>query len=104
VAILSINPIDMSGRVEADAQHFELPFTILVGRDSDVISDYQIVKLPRIIIIRKDGNIAFTERFAPYDLLKAELVRVLAAQKEKPPQKDARPQKETPRQKKPRKK
>jgi hypothetical protein len=94
----------MRGRVEADARQFELPFTILVGRDSDVISDYQIVKLPRIIIVRKDGNIAFTERFAPYDRLKAELVRVLAAQKEKPPPKAAPPQKETRRQQKPRKK
>jgi len=94
----------MPGRVEADAKSFDLPFTVLLGRDSDVIADYEIVKLPRVIIVRKDGKIAFTDRFAPYDRLKAELVRVLATQKEKPPQKEARPHKEARPQKKPRKK
>ena len=71
--ILSINPIDMAGRVQADAENFELPYEVLVGRDSDVIDTYQIFKLPRIIVIARGGTIAYTERFAPYDKLKEEV-------------------------------
>ena len=83
----------MDGRVEADAQSFQLPYTVLFGRDSDIISSYEIVKLPRIIILRTDGNIAFTERFASYDQLKAELGKVLVTKKETPPPKEAKPPK-----------
>ena len=83
----------MRGRVEADAKNFQLPYTVLYGRDSDVISSYEIVKLPRIIILGKDGKIAFTERFASYEKLKAELGKVLVTKKETPPPKEAKPPK-----------
>ena len=63
----------MQGRVESDAKNFSLPYTVLVGRDSDIISLYKIEKLPRILIVRMDGVIAFTDKFASYDKLTEEL-------------------------------
>lgn len=77
MTILSINPIDMEGKVASDAEGFKLPYTVLVGRDSDIIESYQIVKLPRLIIVRKDGTIAVTERYLTHERLKEEVQRVL---------------------------
>lgn len=77
MAILSINPIDMAGRVQADAKYYKLPYDVLIGRDSDIISEYQIIKLPRLVIIRSDGKIAFTERYVTYEKLKEEIDRAV---------------------------
>lgn len=77
MAILSINPVDMAGRVEADAKYFKLPYYVLIGRGSDIISDYQIVKLPRLLIVARDGKILFTEKYVSYDKVKEELDRAL---------------------------
>jgi hypothetical protein len=76
ITILSINAIDMQGRVESDAKSFDLPYTVLVGRDSDIISLYKIEKLPRILIVRRDGVIAFVDKFASYEKLTEELAQI----------------------------
>jgi hypothetical protein len=68
----------MEGRVRSDAEHFELPYDVLAGRDSEIIADYGIVKLPRVIVLDRDGVIAFTAQFAPYEKLNDELQRLLA--------------------------
>jgi hypothetical protein len=73
VAILSVNPIDMAGRVQADAKYYKLPYDVLIGRDSDIISEYQLIKLPRLVIVRTDGKIAFTERYVTYERLKEQI-------------------------------
>lgn len=75
MVILSVNPIDMQGRVEADAKYYKLPYNVLIGRDSEIISDYQIVKLPRLVIVRKDGTIAFTEGYVTFEKLEDALAR-----------------------------
>jgi peroxiredoxin len=77
VTILSINPIDMAGRIKADAEHYELPYDVLAGRDSEIISDYELIKLPRVIILDRNGVITYTERFAPYEKLNEELQKIL---------------------------
>lgn len=73
--ILSVNPLDMQSRVEADAKYYKLPYNVLIGRDSEIMSDYQIVKLPRLLIVRKNGTIAFTEKYVTFEKLQKELVR-----------------------------
>ncbi len=67
----------MKGKVASDAESFELPYTVLAGRDSDIIDTYEIVKLPRLVIVRKDGVIAVTEKFLTLDRLREEVQRVL---------------------------
>jgi hypothetical protein len=76
--VLSINPIDMPGRVRSEAEGFELPYEVLVGRDSDIIEKYQIFKLPRILVIAPGGTISYTERYATYDRLKEEVNKARA--------------------------
>jgi hypothetical protein len=61
--------------VESEAESFDLPYEVLVGRDSDIIDKYQIVKLPRLIIIAQGGMISFTERYVPYDRLREEVIK-----------------------------
>jgi hypothetical protein len=65
----------MPGRVKADAEYYKLPYNVLIGRDSEIISNYQIVKLPRLLIIRKDGTIAFTEKYVTFEKLEEALAR-----------------------------
>lgn len=65
VQILSVNPINREGKVESDAKRYKLPFPVLVGRDTDIVKDYRIKGLPRIIIIDIKGQLAFYEKFAP---------------------------------------
>jgi hypothetical protein len=77
VAILSINPIDMKGRVEADVKHFKLPYDVLIGRDSEILRDYRIVKLPRIFIVGKDGTILLSEKYLSYENLKEAVEKAL---------------------------
>ncbi len=66
----------MQGRVESDAKSFGLPYTVLTGRDSDIVSVFKIEKLPRILIIRRDGVITFADKFASYDKLTEELAQI----------------------------
>jgi hypothetical protein len=75
VVILSVNTIDVRSRVEADAEYFKLPYSVLIGRDSEIMADYQIVKLPRLLIVRKNGTIAFTEKYVTFEKLQKELIR-----------------------------
>ena len=51
IKILSGEIINREGRVEADAKRFELPFPVLVGRDSDITKNYKIKSLPQLVII-----------------------------------------------------
>jgi hypothetical protein len=76
-----VNPINKAGRVRSDAEYYELPYDVLIGADSEVISDYQIIKLPRLIIVGKDGKIRLTESFVAYDKLKKEVERVVKERK-----------------------
>jgi len=67
----------MAGRVESAATSFGLPFDVLVGRDSNILSDYGIVKLPRVIVIGKKGTIVFSDKFATYEKLREEIQRAM---------------------------
>jgi len=70
VQILSVNPIDQKGKVEADAKQYKLPYPVLVGRNSKIVENYKVTGLPRLVIVGTDGNVAFFDKFA-----KAEEIR-----------------------------
>ena len=67
----------MKGRVEADAKYFRLPYDVLIGRDSEILREYHIIKLPHIIIVGKNGSIHFADTYASYEKLKEEISRAL---------------------------
>ena len=65
VQLLSVNLINRKGKVESEARRYKLPFPVLIGRDSEIIRDYKVDTLPRLIIIDKTGAVALDEKFAP---------------------------------------
>ena len=73
-----MNPINREGKVESDAKRYKLPFPVLVGRDTDIVKDYRIKSLPRIIIIDIKGQVAFYEKFAPAEEIQEILDSLLA--------------------------
>ncbi len=70
IQILSINPINRNGKVKSDAQRFELPFPVLVGRGSDILKTYVLKGLPRIVIIDAKGKVVAYEKFLEYEDIK----------------------------------
>ena len=69
VQILSVNAINPAGRVEADAAMFEVPFPVLVGRETSIITDYGLSRLPQILIIDFEGNVVLSERYVEYETI-----------------------------------
>lgn len=67
----------MADRAASSARSFGLPFDVLVGRGSKILSDYKIIKLPHVVMIGKKGNIVFANRYASYATLKRELQRAI---------------------------
>ena len=76
IEIISIDPIDKEGKVKSDAEYFELPYPVLIGRDSNIIENYNLIKLPWLLILDKTGKIIFSEKFAKYEKIKEELEKV----------------------------
>ena len=70
VQILTINPINREGNVEADAKRFRLPFPVLFGAKSKIVIDYNLVKLPMLMIVGMDGKVVFYDRFASDEEIK----------------------------------
>ena len=68
--MLSINAIDQKGKVESDAMNFKLPYPVLVGRDSKIVESYKVSSLPCLVIVGKDGNVAFYGKFAKAEDMK----------------------------------
>ena len=77
VKVLSINPIDLADRVKAESASLGLPFDVLVGRDSNILTEYKVTKLPRVLIIGKKGTIVLTEKYASYEKRKEEVEKAL---------------------------
>jgi hypothetical protein len=68
--ILSINAINPPERAMAEVKKYEMDFQVLAGRGSGVTKDYQIAKLPLLVIIDKDGIIRTCTMYLKYDELK----------------------------------
>ena len=75
--ILSVNPINRKGNVESDAKGFRLPFPVLTGENSDLVIDYNLTKLPMLMIVGLDGKVLFYDRFATEEEMKEVIDPVL---------------------------
>ena len=76
-----MNIINRKGRVESDAKRYELPFPVLIGRGSDIVKDYKIKALPRLIIVDFDGNVAFYDLYAEAEEISEILDSILEKKK-----------------------
>jgi hypothetical protein len=73
-----MNAINPAKQAEADAKLYEIPFDVLLCRNTGVIRDYEISKLPHIIIIDGKGVIRESKLFLKKEDIKTILDQLLA--------------------------
>jgi hypothetical protein len=78
VKILSMNAINPAPLAAAEGKRYEITFPILLCRDTGVIRDYQITKLPQLFIIDQKGVIQESKLFLEADKIKPILDGLLA--------------------------
>lgn len=81
VVVLSINVINQKGQTEAEVKKYNMDFTVLLGRGSELTSLYKIKKLPHLFILDQQGVIRASERFLKTEEIKTILDEILAAPK-----------------------
>jgi peroxiredoxin len=78
VKILSLNAINPAPLAANDGKRYEISYPILLCRDTGVIRDYQITKLPHLFIIDQKGVIRESKLFLEADKIKKILDGLLA--------------------------
>jgi len=73
-----MNAINPAKQAEADAKLYEIPFDVLLCRNTGIIRDYEISKLPHIFIIDGQGVIRESKFFLKTEDIKIVLDRLLA--------------------------
>ena len=82
VVILSINVINKKGRTVAEVKKYKMDYTVLLGRDTQITSEYKVNKLPHLFIIGKDGVIYTSKRFLKADKIKTVIDNLLQTDKQ----------------------
>jgi len=72
--LLSINAINPSKRALMEVKKYKMDFTVLEGRGSGVTRDYQVKKLPLLVVIDKDGIARTCTMYLFYDELKEAVI------------------------------
>jgi hypothetical protein len=78
VKILSMNAINPAPLAANEGKRYEITYPILLCRDTGVIRDFQITKLPQIFIIDQKGVIVESKLFLEADKIKKILDELLA--------------------------
>lgn len=74
-----MNSINPAKQAEAEAKRYEIEFPVLVCRQTGVVSDYKVTKLPQLFIIDQTGIIKSSELFLKSDDIKEVLDTLLIA-------------------------
>lgn len=75
--ILSINAINPRGRVMSELNKYQMDYQVLEGRGSGIARKYQVITLPFLVIIDKDGIIRFLEMYPTYNQLKEAIIPLI---------------------------
>ena len=67
---LSINAINPEGRAMSEVEKYDISCQVLVGRGSGVTRTYEVAKLPRLVLIDKNGIIRTETLYLQYEELK----------------------------------
>jgi hypothetical protein len=78
VKILSLNAINPAPLAASEGKRYEIPYSILLCRDTGVVRDYQITKLPHLFIIDQKGIIRESKLFLDAGNIKKVLDGLLA--------------------------
>ena len=79
VKILSLNAINPAPLAAAEAKRYEIPYPVLLCRDTGVIRNYQVTKLPHLFIIDAKGVIQESKLFLEADKIKKVVEGLLEA-------------------------
>ena len=79
VKILSLNAINPAEQAAGEANRYEIEFPVLICRQTGVVRDYEVTKLPHIIIIDQEGIIRASKLFLKTDAIKEVLDDLLAS-------------------------
>ena len=75
--IMAINAINPAGRALSEVKKYKMDFQVLVGRGSGITQDYQVSKLPQLVIIDKDGIVRYYTTYMQYDEFKAAVLPLI---------------------------
>ena len=78
VKILSMNAINPIKQAAAEAKRYHIEFPTLICRETGIVSEYQITKLPHLFIIDKEGVIRSSKLFLKTNKIKEVLDELLA--------------------------
>jgi peroxiredoxin len=74
--VLSVNLINPPKRVLAEMEDNDIEYQVLEGRKTGIAREYQLITLPMLFLLDKDGIIRHSSAFPKYDEL-AEVVTLL---------------------------
>ena len=75
--ILAINAINPPKRALAEVNKYKMDFQVLAGRRSGVTKNYQVKKLPLLVIIDKDGVVRTYTMYLKYEPLKKVVIPLI---------------------------
>jgi hypothetical protein len=75
-----LNAINPAGQAAAEAERYKITFPVLVCRQTGVVRDYEVTKLPHLYIIDQNGMIQASELFLKAEDIKKVLDNLLVEQ------------------------
>ena len=73
-----MNSINPAKQAAAEAKRYDIEFPVLVCRQTGVVRDYKVTKLPHLFIIDQQGIIKSSELFLKTEQIKEVLDNLLA--------------------------
>ena len=73
-----MNAINPSKQAAAEAKRYDIEFPVLICRQSGVVRDYQVTKLPHLFIIDQEGVVQASKLFLKTNDIKEILDGLLA--------------------------
>jgi hypothetical protein len=78
VSFISINTRDPDGQVDAEVKKYKVDYPVFYGRGQNINSDFKVLKLPRLLLVRGDSSVVQDALFLKADELRAEIDGLLA--------------------------
>jgi peroxiredoxin len=75
IIVLAVNTGETAGRVDGYIKDKNLPFRVLLDRDSDVATTYKVRGVPTFILLDQGGSVVLDAHAFPYDGYKKLLVK-----------------------------
>lgn len=64
--IFAVNVINPPERAMAELEKYQQTYQVLSGRNSGVAKDYEVKKLPLLVIVDKNGNVVLSKMYLNY--------------------------------------